>query len=80
MVANDNRKEVHRLIDEIPESELHAAKRFLEYLRDPLSWKLRQAPEDDEPVTEEDEQAISIGLDALRSGETVDDAELRTNS
>jgi len=52
------RDEVHRLVEELPEEELHTAKRFLEFLRDrggdPLLRTLAEAPEDDEPETEEE--------------------------
>lgn len=55
------RDEVRRLVEELPEEELHAAKRFLEFLRDrggdPLPRALAEAPEDDEPETEEERRA-----------------------
>ena len=62
--------ELHRLVDEIPNRELHAAKRILEYLRnmgDPVLRSLMEAPEDDEPTTpEEDEGAEEARLEYLR--------------
>jgi hypothetical protein len=45
------RDSLHRLIDELPESELVAAERFLHYLRataDPVLRALLEAPPDDE--------------------------------
>jgi hypothetical protein len=45
------RDTLHRLIDELPESELAAAERFLHYLRattDPAPRALLEAPPDDE--------------------------------
>ena len=55
------KEELHRLIDELPESEVHAALRFLGYLRnlgsDPLMQALMDAPEDDEPDTPEEQRA-----------------------
>jgi len=48
------RDSLHRLIDELPESELTAAERFLHYLRataDPILRVLLEAPPDDEPET-----------------------------
>ena len=70
------RATLHRLVDELPESELDAAARFLEYLRDtyiddPVLRSLRGAPEDDEPLTEEDEERIREGWEAYRGGETL---------
>jgi hypothetical protein len=68
------RTELHRMIDELPESELHAAARFLEFLReagDPLLRALEAAPEDDEPLTPEDEAAIEEALEDVRAGRVV---------
>lgn len=39
--------------------------------RDPLAEFLANAPEDDEPVTEEDIAAVTRGRDAYARGETV---------
>ena len=62
--------ELHRLVDELPQKELHGAKRFLEYLRnmgDPLLQALMEAPEDEEPTTpEEDEGAKEAWREYLR--------------
>lgn len=69
------REELHRLIDALPESEWQAARRFLEYLRDrgvdPLLRALADAPEDDEPVTPEEEAAIREAYQAIARGEVV---------
>ena len=64
---------LHRLVDELPDTELDAAARYLAYLRDtcdPLERLLDNAPEDDEPVTPEEEAAIAEGWEAYRRGET----------
>ena len=49
---------LHQLVDALPEKELHAALRFMEYLRDvgsdPFVKALMDAPEDDEPLTAEE--------------------------
>lgn len=53
-------EKLHHLIEELPEAELHAALRFLEYLRqtstgaDPVLQALLAAPPDDEPLSEEE--------------------------
>jgi hypothetical protein len=64
------KEDLYRLVDELPESELHAAKRFLEYLRnmgDPMLQALMEAPYDDEPTTpEEDEGAREAWQEYLR--------------
>ena len=76
----DAKAELRRLIDELPDEELHAARRFLEFLRDradPLLRALRNAPEDDEPLNEEDLQAIREGRADAAAGRVLSTAELR---
>ena len=49
------KEKLHRLVDELPEEECHAAERYLEYLRDQgdlLLHRLASAPYDDEPETQ----------------------------
>ena len=73
------REALHRLVDELPDSELPSAKRFLEYLRnlgDPLMRKLMEAPYDDEPVTPEEETLVQKARDQLAHGEMIPDAEV----
>lgn len=66
---------LHQLVDELPESEVPAAERFLEYLRDrglePLVRALLSAPEDDEPETPEEAAAVQIAREQVDRGETV---------
>lgn len=59
MVTKD---QVHHLIDQIPEDDLAAAARYLEYLRDkgdPFLYALVNAPEDDEEETSEEAAAVA---------------------
>jgi hypothetical protein len=52
------REQIHRLIDELPERELDAAKRYLQYLRDqgdPFARALADAREDDEETSAEED-------------------------
>ena len=66
------RDSLHRLIDELPESELAAAERFLHYLRstaDPVLRALLEAPPDDEPETAEERQAVHEAREELARGE-----------
>ena len=62
--------DLRRLVGQLPESELEAALRYLEYLRDtadPLLRALMQAPEDDEPTTpQEDAEAEEAWQEYLR--------------
>lgn len=52
------KERLHSLVEELPEPEVHAALRFVEYLRreaaDPVARALREAPYDDEPLTADD--------------------------
>ena len=68
------RDEIHRLASEIPESEIHAALRFLEYLRyagDPVMRAFEEAPEDDEPETAEEKAAVARGYEDIEAGRVV---------
>lgn len=75
----EGRQVLHTLVDELPDDELVAAQRFLEYLRfrsqDPLRAFLDAAPLDDEPVTEKDLAAIREGLADKARGEVVSQEE-----
>ena len=67
-----SRDAFYNLIDRIPEEELPAAKRFLEYLLvNPAYRAALSAPADDEPVTEADEAAIARASNEVRAGKVV---------
>ena len=55
------KEHLYRLIDAIPERELAAAEKALAPLVDPVLRAFLEAPEDDEPLTEEDIAAIEEG-------------------
>jgi predicted transcriptional regulator len=74
------KERLYRLVDRIPEDEVHTAERFLEYLAnsdDPLVRALMNAPEDDEPLSDADREALEEGRRALEAGEVVSHEELR---
>ena len=52
------KQELHALIDRLPEGEVVAARRYLQYLcdlsEDPVVRALREAPFDDEPLGPEE--------------------------
>jgi hypothetical protein len=52
------RADLHRLLDAIPDGQLAAAAAALEPLVDPLTRALLRAPEDDEPLTDEERALI----------------------
>ena len=65
------RTALRKLIDQLPESELVAAHRYLCYLRDegdPVLQAFLNAPLDDEPLTEEDVKAIEEGKEDIKAG------------
>jgi len=76
----NSKEQIHRLVDELPDSELLPAQRFLQYLRnlnkDPLTRLLEDAPADDEAETSEEIQAVSAARDELARGEVVQDGVL----
>jgi len=76
----ENRQTLHTLVDELPEPELPAARRYLEYLRqtaDPLRRALESAPVDDEPLTDDDRAAIRKGRKENAEGGTVSHDEIK---
>jgi hypothetical protein len=68
---------LHDLVDRIPEEELPAAQRFLEYLAvNPAYRAALSAPVDDEPVTDTDAAAILRGRDEERAGKVISHEEM----
>ncbi len=67
------REALRRLVDALPDQDLYAAQRYLEYLRassvDPVLQAFMQAPVDDEPLTAEDEAALAEAQEAVERGE-----------
>ena len=72
-----SRDTLHNLVDRIPEEELPAAQRFLEYLAVGPAYRaaLSAAP-DDEPVTEGDATAIARAHEEVRAGKVIPHAEV----
>jgi hypothetical protein len=74
------RDRLHRLVDELPESELSAAARFLHDRRataDPVLRALLEAPPDDEPETEGERHIVQEAQKELARGEVRALAEVR---
>jgi hypothetical protein len=69
------KENVHRLIDQLSDSTLVEAERYLEALRraelEPLWQAFMAAPEDDEPLTAEDIAAIEEGKAEIARGEGI---------
>jgi hypothetical protein len=66
---------LHQLVDELPDDEVAAAQRYLEYLRDigtdPVLRAFASAPVNDEPVTDQDRVAIAEACAELAGGQAV---------
>jgi CHAD domain-containing protein len=73
-MADAAKDRLHELVDALPESRVEAANRLLECLVskecDPVMLAFLNAPEDDEPLTEEDLQAIEEAEEDIRQGRT----------
>lgn len=70
------KERVRRLLDDLPDSELYAAERYLEYLRDsrnPIARALDNAPLDDEP----DDDDFDGGLTEARTEPSLSHVEAR---
>jgi hypothetical protein len=68
MLARDD---LHTLLDAIPEDRLADVREALEQLADPVLLALLMAPEDDEPVTDEDLAALAEARAERERGETI---------
>lgn len=62
----DIRSEIHGEIDRMPKDELPGLREFLSTYPDQLGAFLRNAPLDDEPVTEEDRLAVAEAEESIR--------------
>jgi hypothetical protein len=72
-----SRDTLHDLVDRIPEEELPAARRFLEYLAvNPAYRAALSAGPDDEPVTDGDASAITRAREDIREGKVISHDEI----
>jgi hypothetical protein len=75
------KERLHTLVADLPELEVHAALRFVEYLRreasDPVGRAFREAPFDDEPVTPEDLAELAAADRDLKGGRVMSHDEVR---
>ena len=56
------KQDAHQLIEQLPDSQIATAVRFLEFmLLDPVARAVATAPADDEPVTEQDRRRFHDG-------------------
>ncbi len=69
------RQELHQLVDETPDAGLDDVRRYLAALKeaegDAFLARLRLLPEDDEPLTPEEEAALAEAYGDLTAGRVV---------
>lgn len=74
------RERVKKLVDLVPAKDLDATACILRGLvaasADPFLVALANAPEDDEPVSEEEAEAVRLSREQAARGEMIPDAEL----
>jgi len=58
-VSSHEKQQAHELIEHLAPSQVPAGVGLLEAMRDPVSRATATAPIDDEPVTEEESQAVA---------------------
>jgi len=71
------REQARELLDAVPDERLDAAVAALEPLADPMLVVLMNAPEDDEPLTDEDRAAIAEGKADIARGDVVSADEMK---
>ena len=79
--ANAMRDNLHKLIDELPKADLPTAARVLEALsataNHPVILALDAAPQDDEPETPEEAEAVAAAWKERRAGAHMTTQEVR---
>jgi hypothetical protein len=75
------RERLHALVNDLPEEEVDATLRFVEHLHgpesDPVLVALREAPLDDEPLTDEDLMALEEARKDVAQGRLISHDEVR---
>jgi hypothetical protein len=67
METTADKQHAHELIDRLDSSMITTALRFLEFIAlDPVARSIATAPVDEEPLTEEEEQALDRAEDWLK--------------
>ncbi len=72
-VENNTRRELHLLLDHIPDKGASAAREYLRSLMDPVELALLNAPEDDEPLSAHERAAIEQARQRKQRGDALGD-------
>ena len=70
------RDDLHRLISDLPDSELETVRGFIVRRIDPVERALMDAPLDDEPETDEERAAVAEAQEAYARGDVIADEDL----
>jgi hypothetical protein len=62
-----DKRHAHQLLDQLDPSQFEAVVRLLEVMTDPEAASIRNAPIDDEPVTEEEERAVAASKEWFKN-------------
>lgn len=63
---NETRQLAHELIDRLPELQLLSLVRFLETIVDPVVVALRNAPIEDEEISQQEDQGVADAREWLK--------------
>jgi hypothetical protein len=66
-----DRQHARQLLDQLDPSQLDAVVRLLEVMTDPESASIRNAPIDDEPVSEEEERAVAASKEWFQKNQGI---------
>jgi predicted transcriptional regulator len=71
------REKAHKLLDELSDSEIEPVVEFIVSRReDPVAAAFRDAPEEDEEITAEEEAAAAEGRADIEAGRTISHEEM----
>ena len=73
------RQNLKELIDDLPDRDLYAVKRyiqFLNYVDDPVAMSMAEVPPDDEALTDEEIAAIAEGKADIKAGRLISHEEV----
>jgi hypothetical protein len=62
-----DKRHAYRLLDRLDPGQFEAVVRLLEVITDPAAASIRNAPIDDEPVTEEEERAVAASKEWFKN-------------
>jgi hypothetical protein len=62
-----DKQHAYQLLDRLDPGQFEAVVRLLEVMTDPAAASIRNAPIDDEPVTEEEERAVAASKEWFRN-------------